>query len=70
VISFHYYTAIRQFKITKTEESPNRGNVSIDDIFIYDEENDICEVCYRLFKRVKEKDIIKVGGHKENENRY
>jgi hypothetical protein len=63
-------TATREFKITKTGESPNSENVSIDDNFIYDEENNICDVCYMLFKRVKEKDIIKVGGHTENEGKY
>jgi hypothetical protein len=63
-------TATREFKITKTEESPNSKNVSIDDNFIYDEENNICDVCYRLFKRVKEIDTIKVGAHTENEGTY
>jgi hypothetical protein len=48
-------TATREFKITKTEGFPNIENVSIDDNFIYDEGNNICDVCYRLFKRVKEK---------------
>ena len=62
--------ATRELKITKTEESPSSENVSIDNNFICDKENSICDVCYRLFKRVKEKDIIKVGRHTENEDRY
>jgi hypothetical protein len=51
-------TATRELKITKTEEYPKSENVSTGDDFTHGEENSICEVCYRLLKRVKEKDII------------